>query len=859
MRRMWIPIIVMVAFLAGKTANAGQPGLYGYYTKVAHQETSYMGKYADVVVNVGEDMQLEFTRQTGYRPRLKTPGGTYMVEDLYPDRDIDSTFKYTYARLVKNTSGEVVVHWRHYPYYRKVEQKDDFNPTAMEGLTGVVHEIFRIYPNGKVIREVKEAGGTKYYQWKHPDYKTTQTLHLTANGVDHGAVDPVCKSNIRRQKTEGRPVRQIEGPSPVFYCSFDEGMNTREDVVADQVSGATSKIYGPTSMFRKGVSGTALAFDGYYTQLNYTPDLINFEEEMSVQAWVALDAYPYNDTPIIHNSNGFGREGFYFGVDPYGHLLMRVNGTTVKSTSKLPLWKWASVSATIGDGEITLYVNNQQVASGEYDREGIFTPYSPVMVGYNSEKSRGTDYVRTPKQNLKYYSGIQGLIDEVRVYDEALDEGALEQVYASLEPADRKSSLDKGVLPGNVGPSDEFGATYKTTELSPIWDGLFRLSDYADVVVKFDNNPGSVVYWHGTNYAANWVSDNNRWMSDQSAEIWGPHGCSEHMADKQLRHSRVRVIENNPARVVIHWRYPSPDISYHFMDQKHWTDEYHVIYPEGYGIRKLYWNGEGETPGFEDVQYLTNPGEDALDVVHLKANIVANLEGEVQELTWEKPRFNPEITLDNASIRLNNSKSEYKNYVIYNGSKITTWGRHENSKYTDDPFAGPWNHWPVHLLPSDGRFAVDNDRVTHFALGASDAAPRHGAMVIYGLTNQSVKNLVPLAKSWRYPPKISDVSGAARTEYVQEQRAYHLEANAESVSFTLEGSSETPVHNPAFVIENWNSGQKPAVEVDGSRPTGEAKVRSGIERDANGHRKCVVWIDHQAQSEVQITISGARQ
>jgi hypothetical protein len=79
---------------------------------------------------------------------------------------------------------------------------------------------------------------------------------------------------------------------------------------------------------------------------------------------------------------------------------------------------------------------------------------------------------------------------------------------------------------------------------------MWRVPEGADIVVKFDRNPCSVVYWRGTNYAANWVTDNNRWMADQSSEIFTKHGCSEHMADKQTRHSYARIIENTPARVV---------------------------------------------------------------------------------------------------------------------------------------------------------------------------------------------------------------------------------------------------------------------------------------------------------------------
>ena len=52
----------------------------------------------------------------------------------------------------------------------------------------------------------------------------------------------------------------------------------------------------------------------------------------------------------------------------------------------------------------------------------------------------------------------------------------------------------------------------------------------------------------------------------------------------------------------------------------------------------------------------------------------------------------------------------------------------------------------VRLLPSDGRFAVAHDRVTHFALGANDPAPMHGSMVHYGFTKNKIDTHIPLAK-----------------------------------------------------------------------------------------------------------------
>ena len=54
------------------------------------------------------------------------------------------------------------------------------------------------------------------------------------------------------------------------------------------------------------------------------------------------------------------------------------------------------------------------------------------------------------------------------------------------------------------------------------------------------------------------MTENGLWMGDQSIELWSGKsgwGSSENMADKQTRYSHVRLIENNDARVVVHWRY----------------------------------------------------------------------------------------------------------------------------------------------------------------------------------------------------------------------------------------------------------------------------------------------------------------
>ncbi len=202
-------------------------------------------------------------------------------------------------------------------------------------------------------------------------------------------------------------------------------------------------------------------------------------------------------------------------------------------------------------------------------------------------------------------------------------------------------------------------------------------------------------------------------------------------SDPNMDYSYVRLMEESPERIVVHWRY-FPDIQSirEANDRLEPTflggftaavHETFTIYPDGTGIRKVvYNNSTTEAPGFQDIQFFTNPGETALDVVPLNAVTVGNIYGETEEMVWKKPNRNPQTDLREATIQYQNIHADWKIYALYPEPVIGTWGSFEQSAYTDDPFAGPWNHWPVSVVPSDGRFAVNTDRVTHFAVGAGN-------------------------------------------------------------------------------------------------------------------------------------------
>jgi hypothetical protein len=826
------------------------------------------GKYADLVVNVAGGRQLVFAREFSYLPYWKTEKGAWFVKELVP-RQNDVACAYSYARIIESSPDAALIHWRYIP-----------NLDSPSGLTGEVHEYFNIQRDGKVVRRV--IGGTeKLVDYQDPANVLRQTLTLKPGGIEELTLTPARLSKEKQVAVPGALVKPSLIGSPVAWWRFDEGLTDRsykrKDLTRESISGNDCGVRGNITLWKKGVSGTALAFDGYRSAVRLpNADAPPLKDELTLEAWVVLGAYPWNWAPVIHQSimdvgpiergvyDEHGRRidrrkgrGYYLGVDGYGYPVFAVNGHEIRGAARLSTYRWTHLAATYGRGKMTLCVDGKPCGSVEASG-AIDVPPVDLLIGLNNEPGRATDPVRSPICHMPVVYGIEGLIDEVKIHDTVLGAADITESYLRLKPdfaSCHGPDLEPRTLPGETGLARTFGATHKTLAYHPLWDNLWRPSDYADLVVKFDSIPASVVYWRGANGAAGWVTENNKWMEDQSCEVGGIHGCSEHMADKDCRHAHVRLIENTDARVVVHWRYASIDVDYLFPQRRFWADEYHTIYPDGTAVRKVQFRGG--RPGWQDVQFFNQPGTHPLDNIHLQALSLANLDGEVRHLTWEPPNRVPKNTLPDACIEQVNFRSDFKVFLIFQeGTYISPWGRQEQSRHTSDPFAGPWNHWPVSQIPSDGRFAVANDRLTHAAVAAADNVTQHFNMAIYGFNDKDVSALVPLARFWNHPPRLSGTQGCTRQEYDKAQRAYTLDATDSNLSFTISASRRSPIVNPAFVVRNWKAGREAMVKVNGEAVSRERDCRQGIVRDTDGRPMLVVWLRRQSNEPTDVVISA---
>ena len=256
------------------------------------------------------------------------------------------------------------------------------------------------------------------------------------------------------------------------------------------------------------------------------------------------------------------------------------------------------------------------------------------------------------------------------------------------------------------------------------------------------------------------------------------------------------------------------------------------------------------------------PGTRPEDNVEKGALTVATMEGESYVCMWgEGAEFEEEEIVElevvkEATIQMTNLKSKYKPFIIFEpGVVIAPWVGEDHSF---------WNHWPVAQLPNDGRVAPAKDRPSHtsFSCGApvvhEGEGDSHIAVMLYGLTESRIEALVPLARSWNHPAKLTlNNSGFKSEGYEKYERAYVVTCKGKSapsvLEFILAATDDSPVVNPAFVIKNWGDADV-TLEIDGKEVKRGKDFRFGHRHRLEGS-DLIVWVKKDSTKPIKILLS----
>ena len=663
------------------------------------------------------------------------------------------------------------------------------------------------------------------------------------------------------------------------WWAFDDGAAARSAL--DAVSGVQDAIEGHAK-FVPGVSGTGLRFDGYTTRVirkgNNAPRL---GEAFTMEAWVAPAALPWNWCPVLSQEKD-GLVGYSFGVGPRGEFGLKVSvrgeWKECQSRARIPTKKWSHIAAVFdARAGITLFLDGREAGSLAFQGMPVYARGADLSIGMNPDKRKPSHIVGQGVGTVEGWYAFDGIMDEIRIFDRALSAEELSKSHEAVRPVSAPDLALPQLPSGTRGPG-RFGAYYTKLRYDDGWDALWPVGPAADIVVQFDDSPVRVVFWRGTRYGPAWVMENGQWLADQSVETWdGTEGCYEHMEDPRCLYSQVRILESTEARVVVHWRYAPVSSRDHFwrVDEKSgwglWVDEYYYFYPDLTAVRKVVWPTEflgPESPSeIQETIPFCQPGQDAEDILNHDALTLLNLKGENQVYSWpgemNDPGLSRKLRPENPNIQVVNLKSKAKPFILFEpGCRMNVYVGRVRAGVPDFP---AYNHFPVSLLPSDGRYAVASDRVTSFSISYTDP-PRHQgpenttwASWIYGVSEGPYGALVTLGRSWARPPALSVQGTGLRSEgYDLSQRAYVLAClqpgRPAAALCEFQAGEETPLVNIVLYVKGWGDGGA-AVTVDG-RPVERGRtLKLGHVRTIDG-TDLVVWIEKSSTRPVRVALAA---
>ena len=238
----------------------------------------------------------------------------------------------------------------------------------------------------------------------------TTSDHIRENAYTLMAKD-IC--DLAGNKITDLVVNYIYSPGLVGYWQFDEG----QGLATEDYSGSLNNgvlVNGPL-----WTEYGQLSFDGI-------DDFVSCGNKTSLNLTGSL-TIAASINPITFGQSGWGRivdkgtasAGYSFFVEQaansiayviYGGLLMRSNPDVIE----LNTWQHVAVVYDQASANVTFYVNGQQAGVTDYQTAAAACPDCPLVIGIrNYDSNRAFD----------------GLIDNVRVYNRALDPNEIIELF----------------------------------------------------------------------------------------------------------------------------------------------------------------------------------------------------------------------------------------------------------------------------------------------------------------------------------------------------------------------------------------------------------------------------------------------
>ena len=250
-----------------------------------------------------------------------------------------------------------------------------------------------ISTTGKVTRPGRDA----------PDAEVILTATLTLNGMQ-----------MTRAFTVN--VKSLAPPTPVAAYSFEDSLNESTGAQAPgSVVGSRVNEAGGTVSFAAGIVGRALVLNGA-SGVRLPDNLIN-DHSYSISLWLKPTAVSQFTTALF----GWATDTSWISLVPRGPggaqntmLWSGTNWFDGTFNSQIPVGAWSHLVAVVNNGTLNVYLNGQ-LANSMAGFPDVFTP-APTT-GF----ALGVNFWDAP---------YNGLVDELKIYDEAIAPENVRSLYA---------------------------------------------------------------------------------------------------------------------------------------------------------------------------------------------------------------------------------------------------------------------------------------------------------------------------------------------------------------------------------------------------------------------------------------------
>ncbi|MFC1551545.1 sugar-binding protein [Candidatus Latescibacterota bacterium] len=356
--------------------------------------------------------------------------------------------------------------------------------------------------------------------------------------------------------------------------------------------------------------------------------------------------------------------------------------------------------------------------------------------------------------------------------------------------------------------------------------GAYSFGGISDDAVQIQYPSGAkFVFWKAASNVPWWDIDQAA-ITYEFVETWGKgtQGCCEPMQDRECRYSSVRILEDSPARKVVHWQYALADAHYNIHENE-WVDEYYRFYPDGVGVREVnLWANSTKEHEFLDlipvkppcVQSVQQYEQDIATLKRLDGIGYSTSEFWAQDIDF----YNKFLESSNDFVFEFNLKDRLHPFTVFsirndlfpNVAKhnISVCSPKNHIKLGDNR-----GHWPASRYPIDGYNAVGNDRPRHGNIGnihmgvdGETDQPEKWVHLI-GITQPNRNDKYMHGKSWLYPAKVEVKSNNLTFQgYDYYQRAYIFEVDENASECTFLMNSNQEILNPAFIFKTSKAVQE---------------------------------------------------